>query len=151
MFANGPPWMIAGVPSIVCTRFGLTASFNSAAIAPCAFKSRAKIGFRSRVMPMKISPSRFFRSARLSERHRIAMISDAAVMSKPVSRGTPPVVPPRPTVTFRRARSLTSKTRFQTTVLPSMFNDRFRSCKLLSINAASKLCAFSTAAKSPVK
>jgi hypothetical protein len=30
----------AGVPSSVCTKFGFSASFKSAAIAPCAFISR---------------------------------------------------------------------------------------------------------------
>ena len=28
MLANGPPWMKAGVPSSVCTRFGASASLN---------------------------------------------------------------------------------------------------------------------------
>ena len=34
----------AGVPSSVCTRLGLIASFISAVIAPSACRSRAKIG-----------------------------------------------------------------------------------------------------------
>ena len=34
MLANGPPWMIAGVFSRVCTRLGMKASLSSAAMAP---------------------------------------------------------------------------------------------------------------------
>ncbi|SUA24835.1 Uncharacterised protein [Neisseria gonorrhoeae] len=41
MLANGPPCTKAGVPSMVCTKLGLIASFSNAAIAPCAFKSLA--------------------------------------------------------------------------------------------------------------
>ena len=41
MFANGPPCMMAGVPSIVCTRFGLMASLSKAVIAPSALMSFA--------------------------------------------------------------------------------------------------------------
>ena len=79
------------------------------------------------------------------------MISEAAVISNPVSRGTPKPLPPRPTTTFRKARSFMSNTRFQATVRGSMPSVRDLLCKLLSINAASRLCAFSIAAKSPVK
>ena len=39
------------------------------------------------------------------------MTSEAAVMSKPVSRGTPSSRPPRPTTMLRSARSLMSMTR----------------------------------------
>ncbi len=41
------------------------------------------------------------------------MISEATEMSKPVWRGRPSSSLPRPTTTFRRARSLTSTTRRQ--------------------------------------
>ena len=41
IFANGPPWIIAGVCSKVCTRFGLKASFSNTVNAPSAFKSLA--------------------------------------------------------------------------------------------------------------
>ena len=36
MLAKGPPCTKAGSPSVVCTRFGFTAFFNSAVIAPAA-------------------------------------------------------------------------------------------------------------------
>ena len=49
MLANGPPWMIAGLFSRVCTRFGASASLSSTVIAPWAFRSRARMGFCSRV------------------------------------------------------------------------------------------------------
>ena len=44
-----------------------------------------------------------------------AMTSDAEVMSKPDSRGTPSIRPPRPVTMLRSARSLTSSTRRQVT------------------------------------
>ena len=47
MLANGPPWRIAALPSRVCTRFGWIAAWSSAAIAPCALRSRANTGCRS--------------------------------------------------------------------------------------------------------
>ena len=72
-------------------------------------------------------------------------------MSKPVSRGTPDMVPPRPTMIFRSERSFMSITRRQVTVRGSMPRLLFLFCILLSMMAASKLCAFSMAAKSPVK
>ena len=49
MFANGPPWMKAGVCSSVCTRLGATASRRSTAIAPSACRSRAVTSRLSRV------------------------------------------------------------------------------------------------------
>ena len=49
MFANGPPCTNAGVFSSVCTRFGASASRRIAVIAPCASRSRARTGCRSRV------------------------------------------------------------------------------------------------------
>ena len=41
MLANGPAWTKAGVPSRVCIRFGLIASFISAANAPASSLSFA--------------------------------------------------------------------------------------------------------------
>ena len=82
--------------------------------------------------------------------HKMAMTSDAAVMLNPLSRGTPPALPPRPITRLRRARSFMSITRFQTMVRGSR-PTRFLRCKSLSMRAASRLLAFSTAAKSPVK
>ena len=41
ILANGPPCIRQGVPSSVCTRLGLIASFISAVIAPSACRSRA--------------------------------------------------------------------------------------------------------------
>jgi hypothetical protein len=43
------------------------------------------------------------------------MTSEAGVMSKPVSRGTPSAAPPRPMTVRRSARSFTSITRRQST------------------------------------
>ena len=95
-------------------------------------------------------PKRARRSSRSRLMHKIAMTSEAAVMLNPLSRGTPPALPPSPITRFRRARSFMSITRFHTMVRGSS-PTRFLRCKSLSISAASKLLAFSTAAKSPVK
>ncbi len=81
----------------------------------------------------------------------MAITSLAGVMLKPSCRGTPLPVPPRPMVMSRSARSFMSITRFQAMVRGSMLSERFRFCRLLSISAASRLLAFSMAAKSPVK
>ena len=56
MFANGPPWTRAGVPSSVCTRLGWMASRRSAAIAPVTLRSRASTGRPSKVKPRSICP-----------------------------------------------------------------------------------------------
>ena len=78
------------------------------------------------------------------------MISEATVMSKPVSRGTPCAGPPRPITRRRSARSFMSRTRFQRirrvsspSVLPW--------ARWLSSIAASRLCAAPIACMSPVK
>ena len=151
MFAKGPPCIIAGVPSTVCTKFGFIASFNRTAIAPFALRSLAYIGFLSNVYPINMFPSLSLRSKISFDRHNIAITSEAAVMSKPVSRGIPFEVPPRPTTIERRERSFISITRFQEMVLGSKQRLLFLLCMLLSISAERRLCAFSIAAKSPVK
>ena len=115
MFANGPPWTSAGVPSSVCTRLGSRASCSSASMAPVAPSWSARTGSPS---PGERRPG-CGRGAsagrrRPSARHSIAITSDAAVMSKPVSRGTPWAGPPSPTITWRSARSFMSITRRHT-------------------------------------
>ena len=49
ILANGPPCIIAGVPSSVCTKFGLKASFNNSVKAPSTCRSRTNTGSRSNV------------------------------------------------------------------------------------------------------
>jgi len=142
---------MAGFSSNVCTKLGLIASLNKIAIAFSAFKSRAKIGWLSKVNPMKISPNRFFKFSKSVAIHKIAITSDAGVILKPSSLGIPLTVPPKPIIMLRKARSFISITRFQTTVLASIFKLLTELCKLLSIKADNKLFAFSTALKSPVK
>ena len=78
------------------------------------------------------------------------MTSDAAVMSNPVCRGTPSIVLPRPTMTLRSARSLTSSTRRQVMSCGSM-PAALPWWRWLSIIAESRLCAAVTAWKSPVR
>ena len=87
MFAKGPQWMNAGCPSSVWTRFGLIASLRTTAIDPAAFSCSAVTGSPSKVWPTVIRPRRARRSPRSRATATSAMISLAAVMSKPVCRG----------------------------------------------------------------
>ena len=80
---------------------------------------------------------------------KVAITWDAAVMSKPVSRVTPPVRPPRPATMLRSARSLMSMDRRIATLRGSM--SCVPKCSALSTIAASRLFASAMAAKSPVK
>ena len=63
IFANGPPWMNAGSPSRVWTRFGKNASRKSKLIAPAASISSALTGVPSTLCPITISPSLLLKSA----------------------------------------------------------------------------------------
>ncbi|SIH90438.1 Uncharacterised protein [Mycobacteroides abscessus subsp. abscessus] len=150
MLANGPPWMNAGECSRLWTRLGASASRSSAVIAPAAPMSATVTGVRSRVWARTIRPSRSLRSATDVARQNTAMTSLATTMSKWSSRGTPPLSPPRPTVTLRRVRSLRSTTRRMWTRRGSMSSSLPWWMWLSSIVAA-RLFAAAIAAKSPVK
>ena len=100
---------------------------------------------------MNIFPNLLLRSAKSLDRQRMAIISEAAVISNPVSLGIPDVGPPSPTTIFLSERSFISITRFQVTVRGSIPKEFVFDCMLLSKTADSKLCAFSIAEKSPVK
>ena len=63
MLAKGPPWTKQGVPSRVCTRLGMRASFKSASTAPVAFKSPAVTGLPSKVKATKVRSMRRRRSS----------------------------------------------------------------------------------------
>ena len=82
---------------------------------------------------------------------RIAITSEAGVILKPSCLGTPFAVPPKPMVISLKALSFISITRFQRMVRGSIFKLATLFWILLSIRAANKLFAFSTALKSPVK
>ena len=80
----------------------------------------------------------------------MAMISDAAEMSNPVSRSGPSARPPTPVTIRRSARSSASVTRRQ--VMPSAVKPSIaRELTALSAIEARKLCADWIAWKSPVK
>ena len=83
-------------------------------------------------------------------RQKMAMTSLATTMSKPSSRGWPFTWPPRPTMVLRKARSFMSITRFQWMRVGSM-SSSLPWWMWLSMAAASRLCAWPMAAKSPVK
>ena len=151
MLAKGPPWTRAGEPSRVCTRFGASASRSSAAMAPSAWRSRA-VTMRppSRAWPTMIRPSRACRSARSEARQRMAITSEATVMSKPSSRGTPWPGPPRPSTRWRSARSFMSTARRHATRRGSR-PSALPQWRWLSSIAESRLWALVTACRSPVK
>src|SRR5438132_850537 len=83
MLPKGPPCTSAGVPSSVWTMLGLMASFMRTAIAPAARSSRAVTSVPSPFSATTTRSTRALKSCRSRARHRIAMISDATVMSKP--------------------------------------------------------------------
>ena len=114
MLPNGPAWTMTGVFSSVCSRFGFSASRMMTAIEPAPFSCSAVTGSPARVVAdddpaeagaQVLQPT--------STAPRWPSPRDAAVMSKPVWRGTPSALPPRPTMMLRSARSLTSSTRRQ--------------------------------------
>mmetsp|Transcript_3448 Transcript_3448/g.5023 ORF Transcript_3448/g.5023 Transcript_3448/m.5023 type:complete len:387 (+) Transcript_3448:543-1703(+) len=120
MFAKGPACTITGVRSTVCISVGMSASFMSTVRAPPTPRSSAVTGAPARLMATTMRPSRSRMSRRLVVRARMAMISEATVMSKPVSRLRPFSVGACPTVTPRTCRSQVSITRFQVMVVGSM-------------------------------
>ena len=69
-----------------------------------------------------IRARRAFRSVMSLARHKTAMISLATVISKPSSRGTPCIRPPRPSTMWRSWRSFMSTARFQVICLTSIPN-----------------------------
>ncbi len=87
MLANGPQWTKAGPPSSVCIRLGLRASFKRTAIEPATLRSSAVIGVPSFFVASTIRPSRARRSLRSDARARIAMTSDATVITNDPWRG----------------------------------------------------------------
>ena len=62
------------------------------------------------------------RSFKLFDKQKIAITSDATVISKPSSLGKPLATPPRFMFIDRRARSFKSTTRLHTILLTSIFN-----------------------------
>ena len=78
------------------------------------------------------------------------MTSEAAVMSKPVSRGEPFVAPPRPEMMLRRPRSFMSTQRRHEIECGSI-SSSLPCMTCASRNAASRLLAAEIACMSPVK
>ena len=87
MFANGPQCTQAGPPSSVWRRLGLRASRSSTVIAPATLRSSAVIGDPSRRSARTTRPRRARRSCRSDASARIAMTSDATVITNWVWRG----------------------------------------------------------------
>ena len=105
--------MIAGVFSSVCIKFGFTASRKMTAIAPAQPICSAVTATLSSVYPTTMRPNRARKSSASFDNARIAITSEAAVISKPDCRTTPSSAPPMPITMLRKARSLTSSTRRQ--------------------------------------
>mmetsp|Transcript_13691 Transcript_13691/g.43246 ORF Transcript_13691/g.43246 Transcript_13691/m.43246 type:complete len:258 (+) Transcript_13691:1096-1869(+) len=119
MLAKGPQWTRTGVPSRVCIRVGMRASFKSTVSAPVTPRSSQVTSAPEADLATSIAPSRARRSAASVASARTAMISEATAMSKPVSRVCPFSVGLRPISTLRRKRSHVSRTRFHATVSTS--------------------------------
>ena len=100
---------------------GMSASIRSTESAPVMPKSSAVSGSPAREKAAIILPSLRRRSARSVASASTAMISEATVIAKPLSRSKRSPVRllhssgPRPSVTARRKRSLVSVTRFHVT------------------------------------
>src|SRR5213596_3195751 len=117
---NSPAFIHGGPFSSVCTRFGANASISSTAIEPAAFSSLARTGSRARFCATMMLPRRRFRSCTSVARQKIAITSEATVMSNPSSRGKPLATPPREETIERKARSFMSRPRRQVTRRESM-------------------------------
>ena len=150
MLAKGPQCTIAGRPSSVWTRFGLIVSASRAAIEPAAPSPSAVTGSPSNVDPTVMAPRRSRRSSTLVDIATTAITSEAAVMSKPVSRGEPFSRPPSPITTRRSARSSMSTQRLHVIVSGSIPR-RLPCSRCASSIAASRLFAAPIAWMSPVK
>mmetsp|Transcript_34704 Transcript_34704/g.55799 ORF Transcript_34704/g.55799 Transcript_34704/m.55799 type:complete len:233 (+) Transcript_34704:1318-2016(+) len=121
MLANGPACTSTGVPSRVCIKVGLMASRIRAASAPVIPRSSAVTGLPASSGATTMLPRRSSISAIDVVIANTAMISDATVMSKPVSRVNPFSVSLCPTVILRRKRSFMSTTRLHEIFSRSMF------------------------------
>ena len=92
--------------------FGQTiiVAFNNTVMAPATPKSFTVKGWSSYVKPNRMFSIRRRRSLTSLERQRIAIISEAGVISKPDSWVIPLDLGPRPTTMLRNERSFTSST-----------------------------------------
>mmetsp|Transcript_27490 Transcript_27490/g.88806 ORF Transcript_27490/g.88806 Transcript_27490/m.88806 type:complete len:269 (+) Transcript_27490:2100-2906(+) len=123
MFAKGPQWTMTGVPSRVCIKVGIKASFKSTAKAPVTPRSsQVTKSLPPRSRPTAMSPSLFFKSSKDVAKARTAMISEATAISKPASLVFPFSVAALPISTLRRNRSHVSTTRCQVIVAGSICN-----------------------------
>ena len=82
MFANGPPWTITGFSYFVWTKLGFIASFRSIVAASSMWRSFTVIFLFSFVYPTTIFEILLFKSSISSDKHNMAMMSDAGVITK---------------------------------------------------------------------
>mmetsp|Transcript_21328 Transcript_21328/g.52672 ORF Transcript_21328/g.52672 Transcript_21328/m.52672 type:complete len:252 (-) Transcript_21328:559-1314(-) len=122
MLAKGPACTSVAVPSRVCISVGRIESCISTVSAPPKPRSSAVTGSPLVSVATTMAPRRSRMSASDVVIARHAMISDATVMSNPVSRECPFSVAFCPTVIPRRKRSFTSNTRRQVILSSSMFS-----------------------------
>ena len=123
---------------------------QSTDIGPAAFNSEARMGFLSRLCPTIICPKRRCKSAISVAKQKIAMTSEATVISKPSSRGKPFDTPPNDETICRKERSFMSIARrhdIRRVSRPSFVAP----INMVSIKADSRLFAEPMAWKSPVK
>ncbi len=120
-------------------------------MAPTHLSWPARTGSPFMLYATTMSPSLSRRSAIEDASASMALISEAAVIMKPLSCGTPPSArPPRPTTILRSSLLLVSTALRHTTLVGSMFSS-FPLAMWFSTMADSRLCADDTACMSPVK
>ena len=121
-----------------CGEGGLFGDQERTVIAPATFRSSQVTGELSFLNATTTLDIRLRRSLKEVVRARMAIISLATVMSKPVSRSTPFSPPPRPILTFLKDRSLTSTT-LRHNILPVSMPSLFFLKRWLSKKAAQRL------------
>ena len=115
ILAKGPPWIIAGLFSKVCTILGFIASLRITAKLPSAFKSLQVTGWFLLLYPIIILPSLLFKSLILVDKHSIAIISEATEISNPSTLDFILFSPESPTSTFLNSLSFKSTHLFHVT------------------------------------
>ena len=113
--AKGPPCIIAGVCSNVCTKFGLNASFSKMVNASSAFNIFTVIGSFLLLYPIIILLILLFKSPKSSAKQNMAIISDATEISNPSILGTIFFSPDNPVSTFLSCLSFKSTHLFHVT------------------------------------
>src|SRR5258708_20097510 len=96
MLPNGPVCTNIGVCSVVCSRFGRSASLSSTVIAPATPRSPARIGFLWRSLPRVIAPHPAPTTPQAPPSPHPAPPPPAPAPPTPPTPPPPPCLPPPP-------------------------------------------------------